>query len=161
GIDSIGGGAMVERNLYVVLGVDPTESAQGIRAAFRDLAKRYHPDRVGEGGAAAFHEIAEAYRVLSDSEERRYYDDSLERSRRAERGMAWAEAEPLIPESTSLRRGAGAIGPSADALFDRMARNFNGIHVPKAERLEALDVQLVMSPADAASGGIYRIGVPI
>jgi hypothetical protein len=34
--------AMAIKNYYVVLGVPPSESASGIRAAFRELAKRYH-----------------------------------------------------------------------------------------------------------------------
>src|SRR5262245_66280565 len=95
---AIGGGAMIERNLYVVLGVEPTETAQGIRSAFRDLAKRYHPDRVGDAGASAFREIDEACRVLSDSAERRQYDDSLEPSSSADAHARWDGIGPLVPE---------------------------------------------------------------
>jgi molecular chaperone DnaJ len=156
---------MIERDLYVVLGVDPEESDQGIRSAFRDLAKRYHPDRVGEGGAAAFREIEGAFRVLSDGEQRRDYDGVIgqrEPSRVTTSAPRVAShVEPLIPDQTSLRRGGSDIGPSAEALFGRVARNFNGLSVPKAERLEPLDVQLVLSPWEAEEGGTFVIGIPV
>ena len=35
---------MASRNYYVVLGVPSTESGEGIRTAYRDLAKQLHPD---------------------------------------------------------------------------------------------------------------------
>jgi curved DNA-binding protein CbpA len=62
---------MAPRNYYVVLGVASDETEHGVRTAFRDLAKRYHPDRIGPRGAAPFREIAEAYEVLGDPERRR------------------------------------------------------------------------------------------
>jgi DnaJ-class molecular chaperone len=69
---------MATRNYYVVLGVASNETEQGVRAAFRDLAKRYHPDRVGPSGAGPFREPAEAYEVLGDPARRRQYDESLQ-----------------------------------------------------------------------------------
>ena len=38
---------MATRNYYVVLGIASDESEQGVRAAYRDLARRYHPDLAG------------------------------------------------------------------------------------------------------------------
>jgi molecular chaperone DnaJ len=69
--------AMATKNYYTILGVLPTESARGIREAFRELAKRYHPDRVGPQGTRLFQDIVEAYQVLSDPERRQYYTQSL------------------------------------------------------------------------------------
>ena len=57
---------MASRNYYVILGVASTETEQGIRAAFRDLAKRNHPDQIGPSGVASFRDIKEAYDVLGD-----------------------------------------------------------------------------------------------
>ncbi len=45
---------MMTMDYYVILGVSRTESTSGIREAFRDLVKRYHPDRVGPQGARFF-----------------------------------------------------------------------------------------------------------
>ena len=55
---------MGRKSYYMVLGVSRTESPSGIRQAFRELVKRYHPDRVGPQGLRFFQEIVEAHRVL-------------------------------------------------------------------------------------------------
>ena len=39
---------MERKTYYMVRGVSSTESPRGIRAAYRDLAKRLHPDVAGE-----------------------------------------------------------------------------------------------------------------
>ncbi len=68
-----------------MLGVDRRASAETIRGAYRDLARRLHPDRVAAGGAAAdlgagrtMATVNEAYRVLSDPARRVVYDRSLD-----------------------------------------------------------------------------------
>jgi curved DNA-binding protein CbpA len=64
-------------NHYVVLGVPMDADDQVIRAAFRSLVRRYHPD-AGEGSSPEkFRLLVEAYETLSDSIRRRAYDRSL------------------------------------------------------------------------------------
>ncbi|MEM1184926.1 MAG: DnaJ C-terminal domain-containing protein [Planctomycetota bacterium] len=66
---------MVERDFYEVLGVPRNADAEAIRAAYRTLARRYHPDvNKDEGAQAKFTEVQEAYDVLSDPEKRGLYD---------------------------------------------------------------------------------------
>jgi DnaJ-class molecular chaperone len=74
---------MERKTYYMILGVSSTESASGIRAAYRDLAKRLHPDVAGEQATRSFQEISEAYAVLSDPERRRRYNDELSRAEHA------------------------------------------------------------------------------
>lgn len=64
------------RDFYTVLGVSRDVDAAGLKAAYRKLAIRYHPDRnPGDAEAEAlFREATEAYTVLSDSERRKRYD---------------------------------------------------------------------------------------
>ncbi len=58
---------------YEILGVPENASEEEIKKAFRELAKKYHPDRPG-GNAEKFKKIVEAYRVLSDRRLRQEYD---------------------------------------------------------------------------------------
>lgn len=64
------------KNYYIILGVKNTATLDEIKAAFRELAKKYHPDK-NPGNKAAedyFKEIQEAYMVLSNPEKRKNYD---------------------------------------------------------------------------------------
>ena len=65
-----------KRDYYEVLGVDKSASDADIKKAYRNLAKKYHPDaNPGDSTAEAkFKEINEAYSVLSDSETKARYD---------------------------------------------------------------------------------------
>ncbi len=64
-----------KRDYYEVLGVDRNADDATIKKAYRQLAKKYHPDaNPGEEAAAKFKEASEAYAVLSDAEKRRQYD---------------------------------------------------------------------------------------
>lgn len=67
---------MAKRDYYEVLGVSKTASADEIKAAYRKLAIKYHPDRnPGDKEAEEkFKEAAEAYDVLHDPQKRQQYD---------------------------------------------------------------------------------------
>jgi molecular chaperone DnaJ len=66
---------MSKRDYYDVLGVPRGASTDEIKAAFRKLARQYHPDVSQEEGAEEkFKEINEAYGVLSDADKRARYD---------------------------------------------------------------------------------------
>ncbi|MBW1988082.1 MAG: molecular chaperone DnaJ [Deltaproteobacteria bacterium] len=65
-----------KRCYYEILGVERTATEAEIKAAYRKLALRYHPDRNPDDPEAEekFKECAEAYEVLRDPEKRRIYD---------------------------------------------------------------------------------------
>ncbi len=66
----------MKRDYYEVLGVGRDADEKEIKAAYRRLAKKYHPD-VNPGNEDAkrrFAELGEAYEVLGDKEKRRRYD---------------------------------------------------------------------------------------
>ncbi|RDX43389.1 DnaJ-domain-containing protein [Lentinus brumalis] len=74
--------ATVEPNYYQILGVEPTADENTLKAAFRQFARRYHPDRVGQQGETLFIQVRDAYEALKSPVKRFAYDrfgpDALE-----------------------------------------------------------------------------------
>src|ERR1041384_8228596 len=131
----------------MVLGTTRTETATGIRAAYRDLARRLHPDVAGEAATRAFQELTEAYEVLSDPARRHAYNAQLA-----------VAARPRAP--ISILDDRETIHPSFEEVHARFARNFTGLHVPKAERPVALEVEVLLTRDEAAAGCDVPVGVP-
>jgi curved DNA-binding protein len=66
---------MKYKDYYAALGVDRAATPDKIKAAYRKLARKYHPDVSKEAGAEEkFKEVAEAYETLKDPEKRAAYD---------------------------------------------------------------------------------------
>lgn len=64
-----------KRDYYEILGVTKTATEAEIKAAYRKMALKYHPDRNKAADAEAqFKEINEAYQVVSDPKKRQAYD---------------------------------------------------------------------------------------
>ena len=62
-----------EKNYYASLGLSEEADSEEIKRAYRNLARRYHPDS-GNGDVDSFLQVQEAYEVLGDSTLRRAYD---------------------------------------------------------------------------------------
>lgn len=92
------------QDLYAVLGVSAGASSPEIRQAYRDLARRLHPD-VHPGSEDAFRRVSAAYEVLGSERRRAEYD----RARHAAAGarpVAGAAAERRAPAPS------GNVGPT-------------------------------------------------
>lgn len=68
----------MSENLYTILGLERSATAEEIKQAYRTLARKYHPDAQNPNASETlFRKISEAYSVLSSKDRRGNYDDSL------------------------------------------------------------------------------------
>lgn len=66
---------LTERDFYKILGVSRDASTKQIKKAYRSLAMKFHPDKNPDPDSQTkFHDINEAYEVLSDDEKREVYN---------------------------------------------------------------------------------------
>ncbi len=79
---------------YRLLDIPPDADQRRVRAAYRRLAKRFHPDanRGSEAAAELFRQVNNAYRILSDPARRARYDE--ERAVRNQNTLPPASAKP-------------------------------------------------------------------
>jgi DnaJ-class molecular chaperone len=105
--------------------------------------------------------------VLSDPGRRQDYNHSLRTAEGSVRQpvtvrSAPAAAEPLVPEkpAVSILSDADSIRLSFESHHERLLRNFTGPGVPKGERIEGLNLDLVLTPEEAARGLALRVRVP-
>jgi molecular chaperone DnaJ len=128
------------RDYYDVLGVSPDAGADEIKRAYRQLARRYHPDISGDDRGAAFLEVSRAYEVLRDPNRRRSYNQRLTVSGRAD----WLADEVAIDF------------PSVSSVLDRMRHSFFG------EASEAtLSAEIAVSREEAFWGVMVPLHVPL
>ena len=107
------------KDYYEVLGVPRDATQDDVKRAYRQLARRYHPDVSKDPDAEArFKELGEAYAVLKDTEKRAAYDQV---------GSQWKAGQDFQPP------------PGWDAGFEFGGSDFeDGAGVDQSEFFEAL-----------------------
>ena len=140
-------------DLYSVLGVKRDASDKEIRAAFRRLARQYHPD-VNPGNAEAearFKEINAAYEVLNDPDTRKKYDrygdqwqhaDQIEQMRRQQGGRPFpfpgqgGNGQSFEFDLGDMFRGGNGGGGNGGGIFDSLFRRGGGGGRTRGQDLE-------------------------
>ena len=139
----------VSGDYYEVLGVPRDADSRTIKNAFRQLARRYHPDTSAEPDAEQrFKEIAEAYGVLSDPAKRASYDAQ------GSAGLTGATAEDLwggIDFTDIFGSGAPAFG----GLFERLF----GPPVAGQARGQDVHLDLDISLDEVLTGGNHAVTI--
>jgi curved DNA-binding protein len=122
------------KDYYALLGVGRDADAAAIRRAYRELAKRHHPDRAADGASPddRFQEISEAYAVLGDPLRRAGYDAL---------GAGLREGEPVAqspPADSKSPRGRGDFSEFFTFLTRRATKpGGDKVVVPAAGDVEA------------------------
>jgi molecular chaperone DnaJ len=135
------------RDYYEVLGVAADAGAEEIKRAYRQLARRYHPDISGDERGAAFLELARAYEVLSDPRKRRSYDTETRSSARRDDWVL--SVNPMIDE-------VAIDFPSVASVLDRMRHAFFGVG-----SAVTLSAEIVVTPREAFYGVTVPLEVPL
>jgi molecular chaperone DnaJ len=140
------------RDYYDILGVPRTSSKDEIKKAYKQLAKKYHPDLNKEAGSEEkFKEINEAAAVLGDDKKREQYDhlghDAYHQH---------AKSRGSSPGDFDYRQyGAGA----DDDFFENIFDMFTGGGRPRTVRGDDLRYDLEITLEDAAFGAAKKINL--
>ncbi len=123
---------MAGKGLYAVLGIEESAGLPTIKRAYRRLVFSVHPDIGATPDPKRFHEIREAYEILTDPERRavRVPDD-------------FATAMPSIGE-----------------FLDHVAQNFFGFHRKSHGPYRRLGIEVLLSPEETRSGCRVPLEVP-
>ena len=118
---------MAKTDYYTVLGIKRNASQQEIKKAYRQLARKHHPDvNPGDKSAEArFKEINGAFEVLSDQEKRKKYDRFGDQWQHADQ---FTQAGYQAPSGDFSQGGAGVHFEEADLgnIFNELFRGTRG-----------------------------------
>ncbi|RRJ83327.1 DnaJ C-terminal domain-containing protein [Aestuariirhabdus litorea] len=134
------------KDYYRILGIEPDADAKSIKSAYRQLARKYHPDLNPDAGAEAkFKEVAEAYEVLKDPQRRAEFDELRKYGSKGAQGF---EPPPGWQGSSGFEYRAA--GDEADFseffnnLFGHRGRGFEGFGegAPPNRRGQDVEIEL-------------------
>ncbi len=157
---------MLARTRYAILGVTPTESPDGLRRVFRQLIKRYHPDRAGYGATGMFQQIIEAYRILERAEWRSRYDDGIAdalRQTTAATPLAFTSADesetalPALVPTIDLRVMSLV---ELEMLAPRVSERLRQMKNSTNDEWGPVELSATLSADDAARGGVAVLDLP-
>lgn len=139
------------KNYYEVLGVDKKASQDDIKAAYRKLARQYHPDLHpnDEECAKRFKEINEANEVLSDPQKRQQYDMELEHPGTGSGNFGGFGG---FGSGSSSAGGFGGFGDIFGDIFGAFSGSDRGGRASARSDGEDINLEVELSFLDAAKG---------
>lgn len=155
------------KDYYEIIGVARDATAEQIQKAFRELARKFHPDVNKDPKALErFKEINEAYEVLKDSEKRQRYDQL---------GAGYRPGQEFEPPpgfgDVHFEFAGGGGGPSDFSDFFASlfgGRGFEGFgpgrgdgraHAARPRRGQGVEAELTVSIEDLLRGGKTEFGL--
>jgi molecular chaperone DnaJ len=139
---------------YQLLDIPHDANPSQIRRALRVRAHGLHPDRDAAGDRRVAR-LKEAHDVLTHTTSRADYDRRL--AAQPQRPSAPA---PIFSEPLSLMESFHTHRPSIQALQDLLSQNFIG-DLPKSRRVHEVSVEVMLTPEQAAAGGVVPLDIPV
>jgi len=144
-----------EKDYYKVLGVPEGASAKEIGKAYRQLAKKYHPD-ANPGSEERFKDISAAFTVLGDADRRKEYDEV----RRAVRAGATRFGPTTGTASSFGNFKVDDLGDLIGNIFSRGARGSRSTpSTGGPQRGKDVEADLTLSFLDAVNGITTTVNV--
>src|SRR3989338_2452915 len=143
-----------EKDYYKILGVSKNSAKEEIKAAYKKLAKQYHPDlNKGNDSAEKFKEINEAAAVLGDEQKKAQYDQygtAGEQFRGFQQGFDFSD----------FMSDAGGVCFGIDDMVERIFGGYSPRRERRRQRGSDLRYDLEIELEDAAFGSAKNIEVP-
>ena len=152
----------MKKNYYGILKVDKKAKPAQIKRAYRNAAKRYHPD-VSPKSEEKFKEIQEAYETLSDPVKRASYDQELMEKPAYDTRPYRSDFRAPSPVRSSLRQPFSLLEEMDQffAGFDHLwADDFRGFSVESERRHKDLFVEITLTPSEVRNGCEVPLKVP-
>ncbi|MFP3984071.1 MAG: DnaJ domain-containing protein [Desulfurivibrionaceae bacterium] len=134
------------KDYYIILGLPKEADKSRIKKAYRDIAKKLHPDKsASRENRRKFLEAKEAYETLTDEAARKKYDRELSRRQ----NVTARRHSPRRTRRSSFRTGRRQAYPS-------------GAHIYKTGTSCQRDywLKMVLSPEKARCGGDFTVTLP-
>ncbi|MFN0022664.1 MAG: DnaJ C-terminal domain-containing protein [Parvularculaceae bacterium] len=160
------------RNPYSVLGVPVSATDAEIRAAFRTLAKKHHPDRNkgDKGSEEKFKEVSAAFDIIGDADRRRKFDaGEIDEDGRERAAGGFRQWHPGAGQGTGPGQGPAYNGGFAnkgdfddlgDIFADLFGRGRTAGAGPGAMRGRDVKYRIEIDFLDAVRGGAKRVTMP-
>jgi molecular chaperone DnaJ len=145
------------KDYYVVLGVSRGADVNKIKKAYRKVAKELHPDiSANKESEEKFLEAREAYETLRDETKRRQYDEELSREGSS---LRITKVPDVIEKRRSLFDDMDRAFTSVDDFFEGFLPGF--FHRTRGRKDKDLYFEMILSPTEAAEGGLFPVTVPV
>ncbi|MFH0970507.1 MAG: molecular chaperone DnaJ [Candidatus Diapherotrites archaeon] len=151
---------MASKDYYSILGIDRSATPEQVKAAYKKLAKQWHPDVNKERNATEkFKEISEAYSILSNQEKRQTYDQFGSEAVNQGFSGSGQGGMPGFDFSDFFSGGMGGFGNMEDLLRQAFGGEFYGRENNRRETISHVRVDVELTFEEAALGTTKSISI--
>ena len=136
------------KNYYEILGIEPGSNAEQIKAAYREKARKFHPDTSKCDRVSEFHQIQEAYEILCDRTKRNCYDAQFH--------------EFLVQEKEKNNARMTRVSPKFAGTDWNFIQNdfFSFADREVEENANPKYLEIILSPQEALHGTVVAFDIP-